>query len=492
MTTDICFRSASRLAAEIRAGILSPVTIIDAFLKRIKLIDKDINAYTTVCASEARSAAEVAAKAVDRCDSLGPLHGVPVAIKDLSRVRGVRTTFGSSVFAEYIPDVDDIVVNRLREAGAIILGKTNTPEFGRKTVTDNPVFGQTNNPWDLSRTVGGSSGGSAAAVAAGLAPIALGSDAAGSVRIPSSACGVVGMVPDFGRVPVGPTRSDAFENQLPYTFYGPITRTVKDAALMLDVIVGPHQTDPHCLPAPSKSYRSALGSNISEFQIGYSSEFDGFTVGNEVHNTVTETIDTLVNAGADIAEIAINSNVSWDERHEALERILQTRYVGLYEEIKRNQGIDLLTTELPITSEVRSRIRKGLKLTMTELAHARQYRTVVYDEIQDALEEYDILITPTLGRTPFTHDTDDVLIDGESVHNMHGWTLTWPMNLSGNPAGSVPIGFASNGLPVGLQVIGPRHADRAVVRACGALENILSWRDSYPPTGNNSLQSEVS
>jgi len=258
--TDLCYASATALAADIRRGERSPVAVVDAFLDRIERVNPEINAYVTVCSESAREAAREAERAVERGDDIGPLHGVPVAIKDLNRVAGVRTTFGSPAFADHVPEHDDVVVSRLREAGAIILGKTNTPEFGRKTKTDNPVFGASGNPWDPSRTTGGSSGGSAAAVAAGLAPIALGSDAAGSIRIPSSACGVFGFLPDFGRVPAGPVRSDAFQDLLPYTFLGPIARTVSDAALMIEAISGPDTADPNGLPTPTGSYRDAVES----------------------------------------------------------------------------------------------------------------------------------------------------------------------------------------------------------------------------------------
>lgn len=203
MTTNLAFQSANRLAARIREGSLSPITVVDTFLDRIEEIDGEVNAYTTIRADAARQEAREAAQAVEEGESLGPLHGVPVAVKDLIYVRGTRTTFGSPMYKEFVSEDDDIVVQRLREAGAIVLGKTNMPEFGRKTVTDSSISGRTNNPWELSRTVGGSSGGSAAAVAAGLAPLALRTDAAGSIRIPASACGVFGLLPDVGRVPAG-------------------------------------------------------------------------------------------------------------------------------------------------------------------------------------------------------------------------------------------------------------------------------------------------
>ncbi|WP_101297135.1 amidase [Halegenticoccus soli] len=482
MTEDVCFASARSIAARIRAGALSPVDVVDEHLDRIKRVDPLINAYVTVCAEEAREAARDAERAVERGDDLGPLHGVPVAIKDLTRVAGVRTTFGSAAFADHVPDRDDTVVARLREAGAVVLGKTNTPEFGRKTVTENAVAGTTGNPWDPTKTTGGSSGGSAAAVAAGLAPLALGSDAAGSIRIPSSACGVFGLVPDFGRVPEGPTRADAFESALPYTFRGPIARSVGDAALALDVLAGPDAADPYSLPATTAAYTDALGGAVSDLRIGYSPDFGGFAVAEEVGELVETALDRLAGAGATVEAVDFEFDGSWEEQHDALERILQARYVGLYENLKRDAGVDLLDDDLPVTPEVRSRIRAGLDLDARAIAAARRRRTAVYDEIRRALAEYDVLATPTLSRTAFDHDADAPTVDGRPVHAMHGWTLTWPLNLSGNPAGTVPVGFV-DGLPVGMQLVGPRLGDRDVVAACAAVERELPWDDAYPPTG---------
>lgn len=481
--TDLCYASAATLATDIRRGERSPVSVVEAFLDRIERVNPKINAYVTVCSESAREAAQEAERAVKRGDELGPLHGVPVAIKDLNRVAGVRTTFGSPAFSDHVPDQDDIVVSRLREAGAIILGKTNTPEFGRKTKTDNPVFGASGNPWDPSRTTGGSSGGSAAAVAAGLAPIALGTDAAGSIRIPSSACGVFGFLPDHGRVPAGPIRSDAFQDLLPYTFLGPIARTVSDAALMIEAIAGPDTADPNALPTPGSSYRDVAESDpdIADLRIGYSPDFGDFVVSKAVSETVESALEDLSAAGATVEEVDIPFEGSWEERHDAIEWILQSRYVGLYENLKQDSDVDLLTIDDPITPEVRSRIRAGLELDTTTLATARRRRTAVYDAITETLEDVDVLVTPTLGRTAFDLDVDNPTVDGESVHRMHGWTLTWPLNLSGHPAASVPVGFDDAGLPIGMQVVGNRLRDHRVISASAAIEKAIPWEEAYPP-----------
>lgn len=481
--TDLCYASATTLAAAIRRGDRSPVTVVSAFLDRIERVNPQINAYVTVCADSARQAAQEAERAVKAGDDLGPLHGVPVAIKDLNNVAGVRTTFGSASFADHVPEQNDVAVTRLQEAGAIVLGKTNTPEFGRKTKTDNPLFGASGNPWDPSRTTGGSSGGSAAAVAAGLAPIALGTDAAGSIRVPSSACGVFGFLPDFGRVPAGPVRSDAFQELLPYTFVGPIARTVSDAALMMEALAGPDTADPHTLPEPNGSYREAAGAapDISDLRIGYSPDFGDFVVSEAVSETVESALDDISATGATVERVDIPFDGSLEDRHDAIEWTLQSRYVGLHENLKRDSDVNLLTTDDPVTPEIRSRIQAGLELDTTTLAAARRRRTAVYDAIATTLSEVDILVTPTLGRTAFDLDIDNPTVDGEPVHRMHGWTLTWPLNLSGHPAASLPVGFDDSGLPVGMQVIGERLNDREVLSVSAALEGEIPWESSYPP-----------
>ncbi|WP_227356143.1 amidase [Haladaptatus salinisoli] len=482
MSDDLCFTPATELADRIRSGNLSPVTLVDAFLDRIDRVNDRLTAYVTVCEESARSEAVIAEQAVERGDKLGQLHGIPIAIKDLTRVKGVRTTFGSPSFAEHTPTADDTVVTRLRDAGAIILGKTNTPEFGRKTVTENPIFGASTNPWDLTRTTGGSSGGSAAAVAAGLAPLALGSDAAGSIRIPSSACGVYGLMPDFGRVPHGSSNVDAYENCLPYTYLGPIARTVGDAALMLDVITGPDVNDPFSLPQITSSYQDSLEGDISNLSIGYSVDFGASVVSTEVQNAIESALKHFSDTGATVEPANVSFEGTWEERHDALELILQSRYVGLYENLKRDSDVDLLADDIEVTPEVRSRIQKGLQIGTRELAEARRVRTSIFREVQEVVSQFDILATPTLGRTAFELNTDHPTVDGVSVHPMHGWTLTWLLNLSGNPAGSVPIGFSDEGLPIGMQLIGPRFGDRTVIMASSFVEQTLPWEGSYPPT----------
>jgi Asp-tRNA(Asn)/Glu-tRNA(Gln) amidotransferase A subunit family amidase len=481
MSREICYTPASELAVKIRNGSLSPVDVVDAFLDRIEEHNPTINAYVTVCDEAAREAAREAERAVESGDDLGPLHGVPVAIKDLTDVKGVKTTNGSRLFADNVADEDAIVVDRLKRAGAIVLGKTNTPEFGRKPMTTNLLHGPTGNPWDPSRTAGGSSGGSGAAVAAGLAPIAQGSDAAGSIRVPSSANGIFGLMPDFGRVPMGESRADAFVNTHPYTYIGPMARTVEDAALMLDVIAGPHPSDPFSLPERDGAYTSVTRRSLDGTSVAYSPDLGICEVDSEIAGIVEDAVDGFRTAGATVEDVGGVFEQSWTELHDAIEVLLQERYRGMYDNLKRDLDIDLLEHRDDVTEEVVSRIEKSLELTALDVRRAERVRTTGYDAVQELLREYDLLVTPTLGMAPFEKDTQPTEINDVPIDPLHGWAHTWPINLTGNPTASVPAGFTDDGLPVGMQVIGRRMADADVLAASAAFERVRPWSGVRPP-----------
>lgn len=479
--SDPYYTDAVTLAAELRQRERSPVTVVEAFIERIKERNDRTNAFVTVAEEHARDRAREIETALDRGEDVGPLAGLPVAVKDLTRTCGIRTTFGSAAFADNVPDENDRVVDRIVEAGGIVIGKTNTPAFGRKTVTDNPVFGATRNPWDTTRTPGGSSGGSAAALADGLVPLALGSDAAGSIRVPSAFCGTFGLMPDVGRVPHGPSQADAFRNTQPFTAVGPMARTPRDAALLLDVLAGPDPCDPYSLPEQQMSYREALESPIDHIDLAYAPDFGGFSVDPAVQTTIEETLADLESAGASVTTIDTTFEGLWDELHVALEQILQTRYVGLYQNLKQDTGVDLLNTDVEITPEVVSRIKAGLELSVRDYKRSQRVRTRAYETVQDMLKGVDALLTPTTARPAFKLDEDTPTVHGHEVDPMHGWMLTWPLNLTGNPTASVPAGFI-DGLPVGMQVIGARHTDDKVLAICDIIAQASSWQDAYPPS----------
>jgi len=474
---DLSYTPATELAARIRRGDLSPVAVVEYFLDRIERLDDEINAYATVCDEAARAAAEAAARALRAGEAVGPLHGVPVAVKDLTNVAGVRTTFGSKLFADFVPEADAVIVERLKDAGAIVLGKTNTPEFGRKPMTTNLLHGTTSNPWDRTKTAGGSSGGSAAALAAGLAPLATGSDAAGSLRIPASACGTVSIMADFGRVPMA-SRPDGFVDTHPYTFAGPMARSVEDAALMLDVVSGPDDGDPFSLPATDGSYRGATRRGADGLDVAYSPDLGICEVSSTVESVVEEAVEDLRRTGATVDRID-GVFEDWERPHDALEVLLQDRYGGMYDNFVRDYDIDLLERREDVTGEVVSRVEKALELGALDVRRAERVRTGACDAVRGVLSEYDLLVAPTMGMLPFEKGTKPSEIDGVPIDPLHGWALTWPFNLTGNPVAAVPAGVAG-GLPVGLQFVGRRLEDRTVVSAAAAYERVRPWSDGYP------------
>ena len=278
MSDELCWMTAAELGTRIAAGELSPVEATEALWRRIHRLNPGLNAYVTLLEERSLQRARRAEEEIAAGGALGPLHGVPVAIKDLGDpLAGVRNTFGSRLFADFVPEQSATYVERLEEAGAVVLGKTNTPEFGHKGVTDNLLFGPTRNPFDPSKNAGGSSGGASAAVAAGLAPLAQGSDAGGSIRIPAAWCGVYGFKASYGRV-ASAARPDAFFTHTPFIHSGPLSRTVEDTALMLEVMCGPHPRDPLSLPDDGVRYREALRRPIDGWRVAYSPALDVFPV----------------------------------------------------------------------------------------------------------------------------------------------------------------------------------------------------------------------
>jgi len=307
-TADLVWRSALELAALIRAKQVSPVEVVDAVLARIERLHPALNCYATVTAEEARDAAVAAEVAVETGEELGPLHGVPVSIKDLVFTRRVLTTGGSRLFADHVPEEDSVCVERLKGAGAIIVGKTTTPEFGHKAVTDSPLFGITRNPWNPALTPGGSSGGAGAAVAAGLGPLAVGTDWGGPIRIPASFCGIYGLKPSFGRVPQFP----GFPSSETLSHSGPLTRTVRDAALMLDAIAGPDDRDRHSLPAAGRSYLEACEGGIAGLSMAWSPDLGYARLDPEVADLCAAAAERFESFGGHVEVVS----PSWDDPEE--------------------------------------------------------------------------------------------------------------------------------------------------------------------------------
>ena len=465
-TDDLAFTTAVDLAAAVRARRLSPVEIVVAFLARIEAIDPTLDAGCAINSDEVRQAAGAAEEAVTRGDELGPLHGVPVAVKDVVFTRGMRTTRGSAIYADLVPDEDSPIVERLKRSGAIILGKTTTPEFGWKGVTDSPLLGITRNPWDVTRTPGGSSGGSAAALAAGLAPIAIGTDGAGSIRIPASFSGVVGLKPSFGRVPFHPPSAVELLSHA-----GPMARTVADAALLQGVIAGRDDRDPNSLPDEAGASIPATG-DVRGLRVAWSADLGFVEVDSEVH-TLTE---AAARRFADDLGCAVEPvDPGFADPYEAEEVLF---YGGIAAGLA------------PYLPEWRDRLDPGLvpwidwaqDLTAVDFARATAGRRPAWEAMRRLFGQYDLLLTPTMPMPAFPLGTDSPLeASGQPARGLAWTPFTYPFNLTGLPAISIPCGFTSAGLPVGLQIVGPRWADNAVLRAAAAYEVIAPWNDRRPP-----------
>lgn len=481
--SELVFTPATELAARIRRRDLSPVDVVDAVLDRIDEVNPRINAFVTLLDDEAREAAREAERAVESGAELGPLHGVPVGVKDLYAFkRGVPNTFGSVPFADYIPDRDAPLVARLEAAGAIVVGKTNTPEFGHKGETVNDVAGRTANPFDTDVTPGGSSGGSAAAVASGMLPIAQGSDHAGSIRSPASRCNLYGHFPSAGRVPHA-FHPDAFKYHLPYAGSGPLTRTVEDAALMLDVIAGPHPHDPDSLQASEGSFVEATRRSIRGLTVGYVPTLRETPIDPAVAELVEDSLDGFRDAGAEVERVSIEFD-RWEALHDALVIGLVVVFAETAEQLEAETGIDLLEHRDTVAETVAARIETGRGVSAMEYRRANVVRTAFYNRLADLFSKIDLLVTPTSAVPPY-RDVDGSgppeEVDGKPVPEGHGTMLTWPFNLTGNPVASVPAGLTDAGLPVGAQVIAPRFRDDLVFAAGAAIERTRPWADAYPP-----------
>jgi aspartyl-tRNA(Asn)/glutamyl-tRNA(Gln) amidotransferase subunit A len=465
---DLGWLSALDLARLIRGKEVSPVEVMTAVLARIDALNPALNAYCTVAAEEASDLATAAEVGVLTGEELGPLHGVPVSIKDLLFTRRMRTTAGSRLLADHVPEEDAVAVERLRGAGAIIVGKTNTPEFGHKGVTDNPLFGPTRNPWNPVLTAGGSSGGAGAAVAAGLAPLAVGTDGGGSIRIPASFCGIYGLKPSFGRVPSGPGLP-GWET-LAHT--GPMTRTVRDAALMLDALAGPDDRDRHSLPAgDGASYLEACDAGIAGLSVAWSADLGHGRVDPEVAEICGEAAVRFESLGCHVEVVM----PTWDDPEEIFRTLASAEAFAAYRD-------RLAESERLLDPSFIELLRMGELVTAEEYLRAVLRRRELWTEVHRFLARFDLLITPTLAVAAFPLDAPPIReIAGQPVSPL-GWTpFTFPFNLTGQPAASVPAGFTAAGLPVGLQIVGRRHADRTVLAASAAFEAEVPWRERRPP-----------
>jgi Asp-tRNA(Asn)/Glu-tRNA(Gln) amidotransferase A subunit family amidase len=470
---DLCFTPALELRDMIRKKSISPVEVSKAFLHRIERINSMINAYCTVVPDSALQSARKAEDAIMRGHEIGPLHGVPVSIKDNTVTRGIRTTFGSKLHEDYIPDSDALVVERLKKAGAIILGKTNLSEFGAGASTFNRVFGPTLNPWDTRCNSGGSSGGAAAAVSAGLGPLAQGTDLGGSVRIPASFCGVVGLRPSPGRVP-------RYPNLLSWdtlAVEGVIARTIGDAALMLDAVSGPDEGIPISLARHETEFLGAVRNpTIKGSRIAWSDNLNIMPIDTEILEVARSTMGVFHGLGCEVVEDAPDFS---GVRETAL-TLRGLRYVSLYQDQFDDPRFKKLVNPLVIGN-----IEEGLKLSLRDIARAERHRSELWQRVNNFFEKYDFLLTPTVAIPPFPAETIyPTEINGKPMEHYVDWImLTYAITITCLPALSVPCGWTKGGLPVGLQIVGRRHGESRVLRAAAAYEAAAPWADKRPPLG---------
>jgi len=488
---ETAWASAADLAMRIRRHDLSPVELMTATIDRIERRNPSLNAFVYLDFEQAMERARAAEAALASNESLGPLHGVPAAMKDLFDFKpGWPSTFGgvralrNQVIDAYCPYAE-----RMERAGAILVGKTNSPVMGLRGIADNYLFGPTHNPFDLSRNPGGSSGGSAAAVADGLVPIAEGTDAGGSIRIPAAWCNVYGYRASYGRVPFT-GRPNAFASLTPFLFEGTLTRTVEDAALGLQVMAGPDPRDPFSL-LDIPDFSAALSRPIKGWRIAYSPDFDVYPVEAAVAGAIAEAVRGFEEAGATVDEVEVGIKRSQHELSDVWNRLMMPLNIAGLEGLKSG-GIDLMRDhpeDLP--PEYRHWIEIGYGLSAMDVWNDQIVRTEIYDAIESVLHRYDLLVTPTLACMPVKNATDGNTlgpsqINGEAVDPLIGWCLTYLTNFSGHPSASIPAGLV-DGLPVGMQVIGRREADVDLLAASAAFERARPWTDAYRICENRPL-----
>ncbi|MFB3816622.1 MAG: amidase [Candidatus Methylomirabilales bacterium] len=460
---DLALASATELAALVRRKAASPVEVIEAVLARVDRLNPAVNAYCLVAAEAARREAAAAEAAVMRGAALGPLHGVPFSVKDLVITAGVRTTWGSRIYADHVPQEDAPAVARLKAAGGILLGKTTTPEFGWKGATDSPIFGISRNPWDPSKTPGGSSGGAAAAAAASLGPLHIGTDGGGSIRIPGSFCGIPGLKPTFGVVAAYPAGATGTLSHV-----GPMARTVADCALMLEAMAGPDDRDPLSLPS-GPAVAAGLAAGIRGLRVAWSPTLGYARVDPEVAAVTGAAAARFPDLGCQVEEV--------EKVFEDPDGTWATLFYG---------GIAARLADLlpawrahmdPGLVEI---VEEGRAITGIQLGQALLAKSAFYETVRRFFLHYDLLLTPTLAVPPFAAGAS-APAGGRTGSRLAWVAFTYPFNLTGQPAATLPCGFTAAGLPVGLQIVGPRLRDDLVLRAAAAFETLSPWAHRLPP-----------
>ena len=454
----------------IRRRELKPSELMDATIARIEALNPKLNAFCAIRAEQAIDEARALDEKIARGEAVGTLAGLPLGVKDLEDARGLPTTFGSVPFKDHIPENDSVQVARLKAAGAIVIGKTNAPEFGYTNFTKNRLFGVTRNPWNLERTPGGSSGGSAAAIAGGLIPLATGSDGGGSIRGPACYVGCFGLKPSFGRIPHDPMLGmQAWEDT---SVVGPLTRTVRDAAVYLDAVVGYHPVDPDSLPHPGLSYAATLDGLPKRLRIAFHP-----TLGQIIQSEVAREVEKAARAFRDLGHELTTLDEAVPDTSGVWLRIGATKdYAMLYEYIQRDKD--------------RSEFGRGFlagtisaeRISWRHYGVAYRTRAEFNRWMQRIFERFDLLLTPTQPSEAFNaKGPAPSEIDGRPVRSgLDISGLTYQFNLSGHPAATVRAGFTNSGMPCGLQIVAERHREDLVLQASHAYEQARPWNDKWP------------
>lgn len=462
----ICWMPARAMAAAIASGRLTATAVLEAHLAQIARVNPIVNAIVTLDADGARAQARAADAAVASGTPLGPLHGLPVAVKDLEDTAGMRTTYGARAFADHVPDADGLVVERLRAAGAIVIGKTNTPELGAGSQTYNTVFGATRNPFDTELTPGGSSGGAAVAVACGMVPVADGSDLAASVRNPAAFCSVVGLRPSPGAIP-DVAGGDPWES---LSVLGPIARCVDDAALLFGALAGDDPRDPRSVPAPPDALKPVGdGVALGDVRIAWSRDLGDLPVEQAVLDVLDAARERLAESGARLVDAHPDLR-SADEAFDVLRAVGFATTVGPLVEEHPGQWKDTVTYN----------VAKGLALTGAQVAAALRARQRAFDALRAFLASdgdagHDVLALPVTQVAPFSVDTPyPTAIAGVEMEDYVSWLRSCSrITVTGHPAISVPAGFTAGGRPVGLQLVGRHRGERGLLAVARAVERAL-------------------
>lgn len=464
---SLYYKSALELVELIRSKDLSPIDLMEQTLRRIEAVNPALNAFVSLRAEQAMDEAKNLAERIASGIDPGPLSGIPIGVKDLEDVNGMVTSFGSIPFKNNIAQQDSVQVARLKDAGAIVVGKTNTPEFGFTGFTKNRLYGVTRNPWNRERTPGGSSGGSAASVAAGMVPLATGSDAGGSIRIPACYSGCFGLKPSYGRIPLGPS---PIHNMSHSWTLGPITRTVSDAALYLDCVAGYHPADPDALPTSEVSYVECLEKLPERIKIGFSPTLGYARVEKSVLLLVELAVKSFEEMGCKV-EI-------WDGRFpEVSQAWSELMSCDIYGQVQRD--LEGIRTELG--RALVASLDNAKDLSLNNHIKNQRIRTELNQSLWEFFNRFDLLLTPTMPTEAFAAEgPPPTEIDGHTIPLLWAVAFTYPFNLSGHPAATVRVGLTETGLPAGLQIVGPRHRDDMVLQAAYAYEQSHPWNDHWP------------